>query len=189
MQLSTEPDTVLSDYLEDNEALGFDVIPISAMILHIDEPVKLLRILRRYLKRSGRLFIHEEDDGANIVHPQSDFFDLAFRIWADSKESGDRHCARKIPSYLKQAGYSKVRLAKCGVSNPGMSAEHSGALWDIYFNHYLWLAAEEEDMFYHMNATNKLLEEYKSMYDEYKKKYDDGEIFLQLGFFFFIAEK
>lgn len=186
--LSNDIDTVLSDYLEDNEALGFDVIHISSMLLHIAEPVKLLRVLRRYLKKNGRLFIQDEDDGANVVHPDSKFFDLAFRIWDDSKESGDRHCARKIPEYLSQAGYSKVKLAKCGVSNPGMSEEHKSALWDIYFNHHLWLAADE-DMFYHLNATNKLLEEYRSLYEEYKKQYDAGGIFIQLGFFFFIAEK
>lgn len=186
---SDDVDTKLSDYLEDNEALGFDIIHISAMLLHLAEPVKLLRTLRRYLKKSGHLFIQDEDDGANVVHPNSRFFDLAFRIWGDSKESGDRHCARKIPEYLSQAGYSKVKLAKCGVSNPGMSEEHKSALWDIYFNHYLWIAAEDEDMFYHMNATNKLLDEYRSLYEEYKKQYDAGDIFIQLGFFFFVVEK
>lgn len=186
--LSTEIDVVLSDYLEDKEALGFDLIHISAMLLHVTEPVKLLQVLRRYLKRSGQLFIQDEDDGANVVHPTSRFFDLVFKIWEYSKGSGDRHCARKIPSYLAEAGYSNVRLAKCGVSTPGMNSEQKSALWDMYFNHHLWLAAEE-DMFYHIDETNKLLEEYKSIYEEYKEQYDKGNIFIQLGIFFFIAQK
>ncbi len=186
--LSNEFDSILSDYLEEHEALGFDLIHISAMLLHLADPVKLLRILRRYLKKNGHLFIQDEDDGANVVHPNSRFYDLAFRIWKDSKESGDRHCARKIPDYLSQAGFTRVKLAKCGVSNPGLNSEQQSALWDIYFNYHLWLAADE-DMFYHLNATNKLLEEYKTLYEDYKRQYDNGNTFIQLGFFFYIAQK
>ena len=188
--LSNDFDNVLSDYLEDRDSIGFDLIHISSMLLHTAEPVRILRILKRFLKRNGKLFIQDEDDGANLVYPNSKFFDLAFSIWADSKESGDRHCARKIPSYLAEAGYSRVKLAKCGVSNPGMSNEHKSALWDIYFNHYLWIAADkDENMFIHTDITNKLLEEYKTLYEEYKKQYDEGNIFIQLGFFFYIAQK
>ena len=186
--LSDDFDSMLFDYLEENESLGFDLIHISAVLLHLVDPVKLLHTLRRYLKKNGYLFIQDEDDGANVVYPESRFFDLAFRIWADSKESGDRHCARKIPSYLAEAGYTKIRLAKCGVSNMGLPAEYQLALWDIYFNHHLWLAVDE-DMFYHLSATQKLLEEYQSIYEEYKKQYDDGKIFIQLGFFFYIVQK
>lgn len=186
--LSDDFDSMLFDYLEENESLGFDLIHISAVLLHLVDPVKLLHTLRRYLKKNGYLFIQDEDDGANVVYPESRFFDLAFRIWADSKESGDRHCARKIPSYLAEAGYTKIRLAKCGVSNMGLPAEYQSALWDIYFNHHLWLAVDE-DMFYHLSATQKLLEEYQSIYEEYKKQYDDGKIFIQLGFFFYIVQK
>lgn len=186
--LSDDFDSMLFDYLEENESLGFDLIHISAVLLHLVDPVKLLHTLRRYLKKNGYLFIQDEDDGANVVYPESRFFDLAFRIWADSKESGDRHCARKIPSYLAEAGYTKIRLAKCGVSNMGLPAEYQSALWDIYFNHHLWLAVDE-DMFYHLSATQKLLEEYQSIYEEYKKQYDDGKIFIQLGFFFYILQK
>ncbi|MDE6776032.1 MAG: class I SAM-dependent methyltransferase [Ruminococcus sp.] len=50
--LSNEFDSILSDYLEENEALGFDLIHISAMLLHLVNPVKLLQTLRRYLKKT-----------------------------------------------------------------------------------------------------------------------------------------
>lgn len=125
---------------------------------------------------------------ARSVHPNSRFFDLAFRIWVDLKESGDRHCARKIPGYFSEAGYRKVKMTKCGIANVGMSKAHKSALWDIYFNYNLWLAAEE-DMFYHLSSTMQLLEEYKEMYDKYKEHYDQGDIFIQLGFYLYIAQK
>ena len=43
--------------------------------------------------------------------------------------------------------------------------------------------------FYNVAKTNKMLDEYRKEYDERKKEYDEGEIFIQLGFFFFIAQK
>lgn len=181
-------DDIISDYVDDNEITGFDIIHVSAVLLHLSEPIKLLHLLRRFLKKNGYIFIQDEDDGANLVYPNSLFFDRAFAIWADSKESGDRHCARKIPYYLLSAGYKRLLASKCGVSNVGLSLEKQTALWDIYFNYHLWLAAEE-NVFYNVAKTNKMLDEYRKEYDERKKEYDEGEIFIQLGFFFFIAQK
>lgn len=186
--MSPELDDILEDYMERNDIIGFDVIHISAVLLHLDDPLDLLRRLRRYLKKTGVLFIQDEDDGANIVYPNSKFFNRAFEIWADSEESGDRFCGRKIPSYLSAAGYKYCNLAKCGVSNTALSKDQHSALWDIYFNYHLWLAVEE-NMFRNPNKTAKLLNDYIAEYDTYKKAYDDGEIFIQLGFMFFLARK
>lgn len=63
-----------------------------------------------------------------------------------------------------------------------------GTLWILIRDIHLWLAADE-DMFCHLNATNKLLEEYKTLYEGYKRQYDNGNTFIQLGFFFYIAQK
>lgn len=186
--LSDEFDDLLSDYLDDHDERAFDLITVSAVLLHVSDPVRLLKTLRRFLKKGGYLLIQDEDDGANVVYPESRFFDIAFSIWEDSKESGDRHCARKIPSYLQKAGYKAVSLEKCGISSAGMDESRREALWDIYFNYHLWLAAEE-NMFYHVASANKMLAEYKEMYEEHKASYDKGEIFIQLGFYLFIAQK
>ena len=186
--LSDEFNDVLDDYLEENDSMGFDLIHISAVLLHLQDPVKLLRTLRRYLKKSGYLFIQDEDDGANLVYPMSGFFKRAFDIWADSKESGDRECGRKIPSYLTAAGYKQVNLVKCGVSDAGLSEEKRVALWDIYFNYKLWLAVEE-NAFGNPIKVENLLNEYKAEYDRIYGEYKEGKIFIQLGFLFFIAKR
>ena len=79
-------------------------------------------------------------------------------------------------------------MVKCGVSDAGLTQEKRTALWDIYFNYHLWLAAQE-NMFRNAVKTGKMLEEYEKEYDYYKKEYDEGKIFIQLGFLFFIAQK
>ena len=44
-------------------------------------------------------------------------------------------------------------------------------------------------MFYNPVKTNRMIEEYKAEYDARKEEYDEGKIFLQLGFLFFVAKK
>ncbi len=179
---------VLQEFLDDADASGFDVIHVSALLLHITEPVKLLKALKRYLRSSGYLFIQDEDDGANIVHPYTTFFERAFAIWADSKESGDRHCARKIPAYLAEAGYKHVSLKKCGISNIDLSPEEQSPFWDIYFNHYLWDGLERK-LFYNPKKTLPMADDYIAEYEQRFAEYMNGEIFIQLGFLFFVAQK
>ncbi len=179
---------LLQEYLDSIDVSGFDLIHVSAVLLHQTEPVKILKTLKRYLKSTGHLFIQEEDDGANLVHPHSSFFDNAFDIWLDSKESGDRYCARKIPAYLKDAGFKTVSLKRCGISNIDLTPEEQDPFWDIYFNYHLWEALEE-DLFYNFSATKKRIDEYIAQYDTRHEEYLAGNIFIQLGFLFFVAKK
>jgi len=181
-------DDILEDYLDTIDEKSFDLIHISEVLLHLQDPVAVLSKLRRFLKRGGFIFIQDDDDGVNITFPESNFFQLAYNIWGDSKESGDRKCGRKIPSYLKKAGYVNTSLKKCGITNIDLPAEMQSAFWDIYFNHHLWEALSD-NMFYHVDETMKLLETYKRLYAGEKEKYDCGEYFIQLGFLFYIANK
>lgn len=77
---SDDTDAVLADYLEEKQSLGFDIIHISAVLLHVKKPVNVLQTLRRYLKKSGVLFIHDADDGINLAYPNPEYFSLAFKI-------------------------------------------------------------------------------------------------------------
>lgn len=184
---SEDFDTLLEDYLEEHNAIGFDIINITCVLIHLAEPVKLLKNLRRYLKKNGYILINEPDDTAIMAYPHSEFFELAKSIWADSKDSGDRHCGRKIPDYLTQAGFSQVTLAKCGISNAGKERISGAALWNDFCDYNLWDTSDSA--FYHAWETKKMLETYKLHYDEYKKEYDEGKIFLQIGSCFFYAQK
>lgn len=87
-----------------------------------------------------------------------------------------------------EAGYQKIKLAKSGISNLGMNSAQRAALWDMYFNYHLWIDIDE-NMFFHVSETNKMFKEYISSYEKYKKQYDNGDIFIQLGAFFYIAQK
>lgn len=177
----------LDNYLE-NLSLGFDVIHISSVLLHNSKPMQILKNLRKYLKRDGAIFIQEEDDAANIAYPRTDFFEKAYAIWFDSNESGDRYCARKIPTYLREAGYKDIQLKKCGISNIDLQPQEQLPFWDIYFNYHLWDALER-NVFNNYAKTKKMIDEYIAEYENVFSEYKTGKIFVQLGFFYFVAKR
>ena len=185
---SDDFDELMEDCLMESEREGFDLIHISSVLLHLGNPVEALKRLHKYLAPGGKILIQDEDDGVNLVYPSSKFYENAFAIWADSLEAGDRFFARKLPTYLKEAGFTNVKLEKCGVSNEGLIPEYQEALWDIYFNYHLWVT-EDGEYFRHQEETDKLVAELKTQYDTEKARYDAGETFISLGFFLFTAEK
>lgn len=178
----------LDGFLDDQNVRGFDVINISHVLLHLEEPARLLKVLKRYLTKTGYLVIHDEDDGAALVYPDSKFFQNAFYLWELSKMSGDRSCGRKISSYLQDAGYKNINLAKCGINNMNLPIDYKPALWDLYFNYHLW-GVLNENLFKDPINSERALKEYKADYDKIKEEYDNDKIFLQLGFMLWTAQK
>lgn len=178
----------LDDYLDKLDVRGFDVIYVSFLLLHVGQPANILKVLKRYLNKNGYLYIQDIDDGTNIAYPATDFFDKAFFLWQNSKESGDRQCGRKIPIYLKEAGFGEITLLQRGISTLDLTAEENQMLWDLYFNHNFW---EVDDMSVFKNSVQckSVLDEYRKEYETHKREFDNGNVFVQIGFMFYCARK
>ena len=97
--------------------IGFEIINISAILMHLGKVDGLLKNLYMLLKPNGTVFIQDEDDGVNLAYPPSTYFDDCFYIWEHSKESGDRKMARKLPLILKDAGFKNIKLLSTTISS------------------------------------------------------------------------
>ncbi len=185
----TDPsfEDLLKNYLTSRGLTGFDLIHVSAVLLHIKHPERLISILYGALNKGGYLFIQDEDDGLNLVYPSSTFFDNCFYIWQHSLESGDRKMGRKLPSYLLKAGFDRVELKSTTISSTDFGGEMKEALWDLYFNPYLWEANSAE--YFDNYEAFSMLKDYFAEHDAMKKRYMDGEIFITLGVLFMYAKK
>ena len=96
----------------------FDVINCSMVLMHLRNPTSVLRNLRPFLAKDGTLIVREVDDGLQLAYPDpDDRFKKLFAIFEGNAHMGDRHCGRKVPSYLRDAGYGNVHLEKEGLSN------------------------------------------------------------------------
>ena len=178
----------LDAYLDEQDKRGFDVIHISHLLLHMKEPVALLKMIKRYLNKTGYLIIQDEDDGSAVFYPEDKFFENALYLWKQSEMSGDRHCGRKIFSYLHEAGYKNINLTFSGLSNVNLDKQYREALWDYYFNYHLWGVIDEKLFKDYLN-TEKVLMEYSQEYEKCKEAFDKDEIFVQLGFMIYTSQK
>ncbi len=183
--------SVLEKYLNENNLKGFDIIHISAVLLHLKNALPVLKALREVLSDNGYIFIQDEDDGFNSDYEEDTddptFFSDCYYIWEHSKESGDRKMARKIPLLLKKAGFSNVELKSSVISSVDFGGEYKEDLWDIYFNPKYWVV-DSADYFDKADAYEKCIE-YTKKHDKKKQKYMKDKIILTLGVSVYIANK
>ena len=167
--------------------IGFDIIHISSVLLHLGEIDDLLKNLYMLLNFGGTVFIQDEDDGVNLAYPRSQYFDDCFYVWEHSKESGDRKMARKLPLMLQNAGFENVDILSTTVSSVDFDGQYKRELWDLYFNPELW-STDDASYFDNYEAFNKLniiMEKHK----EIEEDYFNGKYFIMLGVFFITAVK
>lgn len=166
---------------------GFDIIHISAVLLHLPKVEDLLKNLYMILKQGGTIFIQDEDDGVNLAYPYSKFFDDVFYVWEHSYESGDRKMGRKLPLLLKSAGFSQIKLLSATMTSEDFDGKYKNELWDLYFNPELW-SADSAAYFDNYEAFS-LLSGIFQKHTEMKQAYLDGKYFVMLGVLFYTAVK
>ncbi len=173
--------------MQRHNILGFDIIHISAVLLHLGKTEELLKNLYMLLSPEGTLFIQDEDDGVNVAYPASQFFDDCFYIWEHSKESGDRNTARKLPAMLKNAGFCTVDVLSSAITSVDFGGKYREELWDLYFNPDLW-SADSASYFDNYEAFD-LLPKVRERHEQMKADYMAGKYFIMLGMFFLTATK
>ncbi len=178
---------LLFSYMQKNGIIGFDIIHISSVLLHLEKPLDLLKTLHTVLNNGGSIFIQDEDDGLNIVDPISTFFENCFYVWSHSFESGDRKFARKLPLLLKSSGFSNIKLKHTTISSIDFDGKYKEELWDLYFNPELW--ASDSAKYFDNYEAFSLLDRIKEKHSEIKESYMKGKIFLALGVFIITAKK
>ncbi len=180
-------ETCLTEYLKSKHLKGFDIIHISAVLMHLKNPDFLLRKIYNYLSPGGYLFIQDEDDGFNVSHPQNQLIESCKFIWKHSVESGDRSMGRKIPKLLTDSGYINIHLLSSTISSLDFNGETKETLWDIYYNSDFWVT-DNPSFFDNIEAYEKY-KKYKDNHAKLKEKYLKGDFFITLGILFFSAQK
>lgn len=95
----------LSDIVSDIEFAYLRMV-----VQHLEHPQEAFSALRRAMKPGGRVCVLDADDGLFSLMPPSEDLAHLFHLSAASQrgEGGDRHIGRKLPYYLKMAGFRDV---------------------------------------------------------------------------------
>ena len=176
----------MHDHMGAEGISGFDVINCSMVLMHLADPVGALKKLKSILADGGTLIVREVDDGIQRAFPDPENrFGKLLDIIAGDNRLGDRHCGRKVYSYLKNAGFSLVRLEKEGLSN--ISIPDRKLLYEMaipaFFDYMKSRTENEPDN----TEYRKAYEWYAANLDEISKSFEREDFFISLGFMSFTA--
>lgn len=176
--------------MDKNSIEAFDFINISMVLLHVENPERLLWKLRKVLKNNGDIFIRDIDDGFNVAYPDpQDVFKKTMEICANSKESGYRKSGREIYSLLHKSKYTNIKFEKQGITTVGMSMEEKEAFFNTYFS---FIIIDAKTHMLNNPADVKVKKEYNWLednYDELEEAFYQNDFFFNLGFVIFTAKK
>lgn len=183
-------DLLLSEYCNSYCKEKFNILNISMLLLHLHNPLKVLRTVRRYLQKDAIIIIKDIDDGFNVVSKnKSDRFKHAFDLCAMDPRAGYRYSGREIPYYLQTAGFRDIKLIKTGISTVGLDYDMKDALYSVYFpfviEDFKILHSQYPNNDFYKSSLNWFLENESILYNEFM----EPDFFFSLGFMLYTATK
>ena len=154
--------------------------------VNLSHPVKALKELRSLLSDRGTLIVREVDDGLNMASPDpGDRFKKFFEITSGDSRMGDRHCGRKVYTYLRNAGFQIVRLEKEGLSNISMPDRE--LLYDMSIPFFLDYMKKRSENAPDNNQYREAYEWFVDNIDEMRDCFIKKDFFITYGFMSFTA--
>ena len=122
----------LADLMKKHDIEAFDVVHLSLVVLHLKNPVNLFTLLRRYLKKDGRIVIVEADDDKAVLSPDDYYLRKYNSLLKLDPYMGNRECASNMYIWLNKAGYCSIHDTY--VYAQGKDTATKKAMFDIYFS-------------------------------------------------------
>ena len=180
----------LNKIMCENGIDGFDVVILSMVVLHLEDPFSVLKILKTALKSGGKIIIRDVDDGLFFAYPDDDgAFERLMHICNYCEATGFRHSGRQIYSLLKRTGMRNICLEVAGWNSVGMDDEEKDAFFDVWASfipRYLKLMVNKYP------ESKEMADDYKwltSVYDDLKKRFIREDFIYQCGIMIYTAEK
>lgn len=132
-----DPDFVrnMVPVLKENSILHFDIICISYVLLHLKDPQRLLKKLRRFLADNGTIIITEPDDKASFMTGDSEgnFFHM-LGVLEDDPYSGNRGFAYTLDRVAEESGYEVADTFPVLLRASGKDIKQKRDVYDVFFS-------------------------------------------------------
>lgn len=127
----------LADKLAENcDIKQFDIIYISFVLMHLNDPEMLLKRLKGFLKPGGVLIAVETNDCASEIKPcGQELLDGAVKILENDKYAGKRGMGKILPELLIKCGYTDIETLCDFVSAAGMENEKKEDIFTTFFSY------------------------------------------------------
>lgn len=126
----------LSAVMAQNNVKAFDLVHLSFVLSHLQNPDALLCRLQDYLSPRGQLVIVEADDAMSSVYPDPlQLFRAGLEILTKDPLSGDRTICRKIPGLLEVCGYGEAVTNHILITAEGSQQEKKKDIFETFFSY------------------------------------------------------
>ena len=182
--------TELKSIMKIHKIEKFDFINISMLLLHLENPQRIIREVQKILVDGGSIFIRDIDDGLNMAYPDyNNSFKKTIEICSRNIESGYRNSGREIPTMLANAEMCDIKLEKMGINSLGMSYEEKDALFNTYFSFILSDTRNRYEKDPNKRGNKEDHEWLESVYEKLEEDFHAHNFFFNLGFVIFTATK
>ncbi len=168
----------------------FNVIHMSMLLLHLKNPRKLLKLLRKIARPGTIVVVKDIDDGLNLAYPDQDgLFSKAMELCSRNPLAGYRKSGREIPFLLKKSGFSNVELARNGFNTLGLDFDEKEALFHIYFSFikedYATLHSQYPSNQFYKDAYGWITDNYEKL----EESFLNDDFFFSIGFMLYTAKR
>ncbi len=179
----------LEAQLNNIEIEKFDIINISMLLLHLKNPKRLFKCIRKILKDEGVIIIKDIDDGLNLAYPDSGDFARVYSICDSNEPSGNRYTGRQIYTDLYDSGFRKIQLEKQGFNTIGMSYDERELFFDVYFKFILDDARWMAETYPNRKDIVSNYEWYRDNYEKIAENFLEDRFIFSLGFMLYTVRK
>ena len=104
---------------------SFDFIYARLVFMHLSEPLRALKSLKRVLKPGGRILIEDADRDCMFFEPEPpSFSDFWSKVQAGQRAlGGDPNIGRKLASYFKESGFEQIKIETQPILGEGKEIE------------------------------------------------------------------
>lgn len=172
-----------------NSENKYDIICLSYVLQHLENPKKVLNILKGKLTDRGVLFIKVPDDSFKFCYPdEENLLERIFELYEnkimrmqDITKYTDRYVGKKVYSYLKEIGYSDIQLYHNITDTVNKSLDERKKLFtsSIYFRN-----ANDKK-----NISDDVKKEMSELLDKLLLKFEDEKFYYTMSVLYYIARK
>ena len=172
-----------------NNNSTYDIINLSYILQHLEEPKEILQKLKNMLTDRGIIIIKVPDDSFKFCYPDNkDLLHKIFNLYENEimkkqciTKYTDRYIGKKVYSYLVESEYNNIKLFYSVSDTIGKTIEDRLMIFD---NSIGFRSAKDKE-----RVSEKVKNEMEELLSEFRKEFEKEEIYYTMTVLYYIASK
>lgn len=179
----------LKDITNLDESTKYDIINLSYVLQHLENPKATLARLKAKLTDRGIIIIKVPDDSFKYCYPDEE--DLLLKIFElyekeimpkqEVTKNTDRYIGKKVYSYLIENRYNDIKLYYSNTDTIGKTREQR---LNLFGNSIAFRSAVNKN-----NIQTKTKDEMEKLLNKLKRKFEDESFYYTMSVLYYIAKK